>query len=647
VRRPDGSTRWVLVRTFHVAGAETVSGRIVGTAKDVTDSQLASARIEHLNRVHAVLSSINTLIVRVRDREELFRESCRLAVQFGRFAVAWIGWLNPEKRVLEPVAWAGKDAELLAAARPRIENGAAAEGLAAAALRTRTPQFSNNLPAERRPVLFRDEIVQRGFHSLIALPLAVGEQVGCLVLIAEEPDFFNADELKLLEELADDISFALDHIEKADRLYYLAYYDSLTGLANRTLFLDRLKQHLALAGRVHQRLALVVMAPERLGNINDTFGRPAGDLVLKQFAERFKTAVGGGNEPARATGDQLVAFIDNVTEESDVVRTVSRWQEVCFGPPFDVHGTQMRLGAITGIAICPEDGDDAGTLLRNAEAAHERAKNTGDSQLFYTQRMSIAVTEKLMLEHALREAQDRQEFQLHYQPKVDIETRQIRGLEALVRWSNPERGVVSPAAFIPLMEETGMIVPVGAWILRQAVAERGRWRQMGLEPPRVAVNVSTVQLRRREFVDTVRQALESSGDSPGIDIEVTESLIMEDVESNIQKLEEIRRMGVGVALDDFGTGFSSLGYLAKLPVETLKIDRSFIARMLDDPGAMTLVSTMISLAHSLKLVVVAEGVETEEQAKILRLLRCDEIQGYLISKPLPFDDMTAFLRGRA
>jgi diguanylate cyclase (GGDEF)-like protein len=385
------------------------------------------------------------------------------------------------------------------------------------------------------------------------------------------------------------------------------------------------------------------MAPERLGNINDSFGRPAGDLVLKQFAQRFTAALGPGNESARVAGDQLVGFIDGVTEETDVARTISRWQEVCFGQPFDVHGTQMRLAAISGIAMYPDDGTDAATLLRNAEAALERAKTTGDSQLFYTQRLSVAVTEKLMLEHALREALDVKEFQLHYQPRVDLESRRIRGLEALIRWNSPARGMVPPATFIPLMEETGMIVPVGAWVLRQAAEERDRWRQMGMNPPRIAVNVSTVQLRRRDFVDTVRQALQGSGKTSGIDIEVTESLIMEDVDSNIRKLEEIRRMDVGIALDDFGTGYSSLGYLAKLPVATLKIDRSFIARMLDDPGAMTLVSTMISLAHSLKLTVVAEGVETEEQAKILRLLRCDQIQGYLICKPLPFDEMTAFL----
>jgi diguanylate cyclase (GGDEF)-like protein len=488
----------------------------------------------------------------------------------------------------------------------------------------------------------------QGLRGIIALPLVFGDKpAGCLALITSELDFFSAQELRLLEELAGDISFALDHLEKADRLFYLAYYDSVTGLANRTLFLDRLTQHLARAAKDRSRLALIAMAPDRLGNINDTFGRPAGDLVLKQFAERFAASVGSGTDLARVTGDQIATIIDDIRNESDVLLQVSRWQESCFGRPFEVHGTQMRMGATTGIAIYPDDGDDASTLLKNAEAALERAKSSGDEHLFYTQRMSVAVTEKVMLEHALREAFENHEFELYYQPKVSMETRRVMGLEALIRWNNPERGIVPPAKFISLMEETGMIVPIGAWVMRRAAEERGRWCAMGIAAPRVAVNISTIQLRRRDFLDTVRNALKDAGEAPGIDFEVTESLIMEDVDSNIRKLDEVRRMGIGIALDDFGTGFSSLGYLAKLPVETLKIDRSFIAKMLDDPGAMTLVSTMISLAHSLKLTVVAEGVETEEQAKILRLLRCNEIQGYLISKPVPFDEMTKFLKQSA
>ena len=645
IQRRDGSLRWIHVRTFPVLDPQAAGKRLVGTAKDITERRAASARIEQLNRIHAVLSGINTLIVHVRDRDELFREACRISVQSGQFAIAWIGWLEAQSREIRAVAWAGKEPDMLRTARLVLGEDPAGDGIVASALRTGEPQICNDLASDPRLILFRGQMLERGYRGIIALPLTVADQpAGCLVLVTAEAGFFSDDELRLLTELAGDISFALDHLEKSDRLFYLAYYDSLTGLANRTLFLDRLSQHVGRAAADGRRMALVSMAPERLGNINDTFGRPSGDLVLKQFAERFSASVGSSANLARVAGDQIASLIDVVTDETEVLAQASRWQEDCFSQPFEVHGTQMRLSATTGIAMYPDDGSDAAALLKNAEAALERAKTTGDEHLFYTQRMSVAVTEKLMLEHALREAQERREFELHYQPKVDMDKRRLVGVEALIRWNSPERGMVAPVKFIPLMEETGMIVPIGAWVMRRAAEERDSWRQMGLAPPRVAVNVSTVQLRRRDFLDTVRAALKGAGEAPGIDFEVTESLIMEDVESNIRKLDEVRRMGIAIALDDFGTGFSSLGYLAKLPVETLKIDRSFIARMLDDPGAMTLVSTMISLAHSLKLKVVAEGVETEEQAKILRLLRCNEIQGYLISKPMTFQAMTDYLK---
>ncbi len=644
IRRRDRSERCIQVRIYPVLDQETEGGRIVGTATDVTESRKAAAKIEHLNRVYAVLSSINTLIVRVRDRDELFREASRLAVQFGRFAVAWIGWLDPTTGAIPAIAWAGARPDVLGLAVPVLGPDPERDGIVAAAVRTGEPQIVNDIAGDPRRIVYRKEILAEGLQGMIALPLTVaGKPAGCLVLMTIESGFFNEDELRLLVELAGDIAFALDHLEKADRLYYLAFYDALTGLANRTLFLDRLAQSLAQAAKDRRKMALIAMAPDRLGAINDSFGRPAGDIVLKQFAERFTDAVGKDAGLGRVAGDQLAVLIDAPVDESEVLANVSHWQEECFGRPFEIHGTHMRLGATAGIAIFPEDGGDASSLLKNAEAALERAKSTGDEHLFYTQRMSVAVTKKLLLEQSLREALENQEFELHYQPKVDTETRRIKGVEALIRWRHAERGLVPPNQFIPLMEETGMIVSVGAWVIQRAAEEGMKWRHKGIIAPRIAVNVSTVQLRKRDFVQTVQAALKDAGKAPRIDFEVTESLIMDDVAGNIQKLKEIARMGIGIALDDFGTGYSSLGYLAKLPVESLKIDRSFIAKMLDDPGAMTLVSTMISLAHSLKLTVVAEGVENEEQAKILRLLRCDEIQGYLISRPLPFDDMTEFL----
>jgi EAL domain-containing protein (putative c-di-GMP-specific phosphodiesterase class I) len=300
-----------------------------------------------------------------------------------------------------------------------------------------------------------------------------------------------------------------------------------------------------------------------------------------------------------------------------------------------------------GIALFPNDGMDAVSLLRSAEAAMKNAKLTQASYAFFTPQLARALHERRTLESSLRRALDDQELVLYYQPKVELDTRRVVGVEALMRWQHPERGLVLPATFIPLMEDTGLIVEAGLWALRQARADRARWLAEQLPAPRVAVNVSGAQVRREDFVHAVAEALQPGGPNCGIDIEVTESLLMKDVADNIEKLSRIRELGVGIALDDFGTGYSSLAYLAKLPVESIKIDRSFVVAMLDDPSAMTLVSTVISLAHTLRLTTVAEGVESEEQAKILRLLHCDQMQGYLVSHPLSFEEMAAYLRATA
>jgi diguanylate cyclase len=292
----------------------------------------------------------------------------------------------------------------------------------------------------------------------------------------------------------------------------------------------------------------------------------------------------------------------------------------------------------------PHDGTDPETLLVNAEAALRKAKQSGERQVFYTPDLTERTGTWLPLEGQLVGALKRNEFVLLYQPKVDTASRRVVGLEALIRWQSRQLGVVSPAKFIPLMEETGMILDVGAWALQRAALDHRSWTEMGLSPLRVAVNVSAIQLRQRDFVQAVEAAIRDGLTPTGIDLEITESLVMEDVEDNIRKLNEIRALGLEVAIDDFGTGYSSLGYLAKLPIQMLKIDRSFVVAMMKDPAAMTLVQTIISLAHTLGLKVIAEGVEEEQQAEYLRLLRCDQIQGYLISRPLPFDEITRLMR---
>jgi EAL domain-containing protein (putative c-di-GMP-specific phosphodiesterase class I) len=298
----------------------------------------------------------------------------------------------------------------------------------------------------------------------------------------------------------------------------------------------------------------------------------------------------------------------------------------------------FRIAAKVGIALFPDDGSDADTLFKNAEAALKKAKVTGDRFLFYTQKMTAMVAGKLTLENQLRQAVEREEFVLHYQPKVSLASGKVSGAEALIRWNDPRTGLVAPGQFIPILEETGLIYEVGRWAMHKAIEDYLRWHDAGLTAVRIAVNVSPRQLRNRGFVKQIERVTEfGTYAAAGLELEITESLIMEDIKQTITTLRSIRAMGVTIAIDDFGTGFSSLNYLAKLPVHTLKIDRSFIIDMSVGAQGLALVSTIISLAHSLKLNVVAEGVETEAQSSILRVLKCDEMQGFLFSKPVPCD----------
>lgn len=612
--------------------------------REIDERKQADSRIRHLNRVYAMLSGINSLIVRVSTRDELCKGACRLAVVQGHFRMAWIGMVEQAEGQIVPFAWSGEGTELQKSMRVSATGSPEADGLIGTAVLSRLPQLCNDLRSATASVLYREELLARGYRAILALPLVVDDRaVGCLVLVSEEADFFDAAEMRLLAELAGDISFALGHIEKAERLNYLAYYDSLTGLANRTLFQERLTQHAVTARRDDARFALVIASIDRFETINNSLGRQVGDRLLRQAAERFAQCMADSNIVARIGADQFAVVLPRVDAAVEVLQALDNWWQLWLGTPFQVGSNELTLSAKAGIAFFPGDGTDAETLLMNAETAVNNAKTTGDRQAFYTQHLNASVGERLALESKLRRALEREEFVLHYQPKVDLDTRRLKGVEALIRWQSPDLGLVPPGKFIPVLEETGLIAEVGAWVLRQASIDRSRWLEMHANAPRVAVNVSTMQLRRDDFVRMITTVVRLAGSEVGLDIEVTESLVMENVSLNIEKLAAVRDLGVGIAIDDFGTGYSSLGYLVKLPVETLKIDRSFVAAMLDDPGVMTLVSTMISLAHSLRLSVVAEGVELEEQAKILRLLRCDQMQGYLISKPLSFEGMAAYL----
>ncbi|MHB8743453.1 MAG: EAL domain-containing protein [Sulfuricaulis sp.] len=615
-------------------------------ARDITLHKENERRISRLNRVYAVLSGINTTIVRIRDRQELFTEACRIAVEHGQFRMAWVGLLDSSGMEVKPMAKAGFEDGYLDQIRLTVrDDDPDACVLVARALREKTPIVCNDIGADPQMARWREAALRRGYRSLVVFPLAVGDKVvGIFVLYAAEPGFFDDEEMKLLVEMAGDICFALDHLQKEQHLNYLAYFDILTGLPNRELFFDRVDQRIR-ARRDDEMIAFIVIDLERFGHINGTLGRHAGDALLRLVAQRLGDVLGGRASLARIGADCFGIAVGNLQGEADIAHFLEERIMHTLSPPFVVEGNELRIAAKAGMAVSPADGADAETLFRNAEAALKKAKLSGDKYLFYTPEFNARATEALSLENKLRRALEQEQFVLHYQPKVNLENGRISGLEALIRWNDPDTGLVPPLKFIPILEETGLIFEVGRWVMEKAMTDSRQWQAKGLMVPRIAVNVSPIQLRQKDFVGSVERVLGGAGNAAGgLDLEITESLIMQDIEANIKKLRAIRDMGVEVVVDDFGTGYSSLSYITRLPINALKIDRAFIVNMTSNSDDLSIVSTIISLAHSLKLQVIAEGVETEEQANLLRLLKCDEIQGYLFSPAVPAVQIELFLR---
>ena len=621
-------------RDFFSAEELNLLTQLAGDISFGVENLARQHKLDKLSRVRAVSSEINAAIVRIPERGALLKETCRIMSERGKFEMIWIGTIDHDKQQVEAMAWTGFSEEAVHAVTWAAIG--AAQGTLSEAIQTRKSTV-RNMTAELPTGRLQQEALEQGCHSSVCLPLTVDDRVTALVvLFSSGRAFFDMDELVLLDGVASDLSFALHAIEKSERLNYLGYYDLITGLANGTLFLERVTQHIRGAVSGGHKLALYLIDLERFKNINDSMGRLAGDALLKQVAEWLTHSVGDVNLLARVNADHFAVVMPKVMQEDGVARLLEKQMTAFLEYPFRLNDAVFRIAAKVGVAIFPDDGADADTLFRNTEAALKKAKASGDRYLFYTQKMTEMVAGKVTLENQLRQALDNEEFVLHYQPKVDLVSGEITSTEALIRWNDPRTGLVPPGEFIPILEETGLIYEVGRWSLRKAVEDYRRWRSAGLAAVRIAVNVSPRQLRNQGFVAEIEAAIGADAHAaPGLELEITESLIMEDVKHTITSLQAIGALGVTLAIDDFGTGFSSLSYLSKLPVHTLKIDRSFVVDMTEGPEGLALVSTIINLAHSLKLKVVAEGVETEEQSRLLRLLGCDEIQGFLFSKPLP------------
>jgi diguanylate cyclase (GGDEF)-like protein len=464
-------------------------------------------------------------------------------------------------------------------------------------------------------------------------------------LYAPERNIFDDEELKLLSELARDISFGLEFIAKEEKVDYLAYYDTLTGLPNRSLFFNRLTHQLGKAEREGSNVALELIDLDRFRLVNETLGRQAGDALIGAVAQRIKDKGTNEDTVARVGADSFALAVTGTWRAAEAAYLLEDQNRQLFGQAYVLGGEELRVSATAGVAVFPGDGNNPETLFANAEAALRKAKEQNARFLFYSPEMNARVADSLRLENRLRLALENGEMVLWYQPKVDVRTRAITGFEALMRWQDPETGMVPPAKFIPLMEQTGLILDAGRWALSQVAHDCRSWIAHGIEVPRVAVNVSPIQLRQEDFVATVVEAAQKTEAAGALlDLEITESVIMENVDAIIPILLTIRGLGVEIAVDDFGTGYSSLAYIARLPIQALKIDRSFVIGMTQNEDSLAIVRSVISLAHSLRLHVIAEGVETEDQAMLLRDLNCDQIQGYLLSRPVPPMEVPELIR---
>jgi diguanylate cyclase (GGDEF)-like protein/PAS domain S-box-containing protein len=443
-----------------------------------------------------------------------------------------------------------------------------------------------------------------------------------------------------------DITQRKEQHQRLAHLDYLTRYDELTGLHNRAHFTSELERKLTSAAARAEKLALVAVDLVRFRHVNEMLGRSGGDALLRDVGRRLAAAAPDGAVLARFHSDSFLVMLPNIQHESEAAQWVEEVMRSVLAEPHSVDGTELPLSIKSGIALYPSDAATAEALMANAEAAVKKTKHGAQPYLFYAPSMNSQVAEKLKLETKLRRALSNDEFLLFYQPKVELKSGLIQGVEALIRWRDPDLGLIPPGKFIPLLEETELILAVGRWVIERAARQYREWRALGVAAPRIAVNVSALQLAQRDFISSLDAVLSAYPEAAeGLDLELTESVLMDDLNGNIEKLRAVKQRGLEVAIDDFGTGYSSLGYLSRLPLDALKVDRSFIDNMADDPQQMSIVTAIISLAHSIDLKVIAEGVETATQAQLLRLLRCDQIQGYLLARPEPPEKLLPLLSG--
>src|SRR3984885_1835548 len=647
IRHRDGSYRWL---ERHALALIDDRGLIIGfrgTDRDVTDRKLQAARIERLSRIQMMLSSINAAVLRIRDRPELLQEVCRIAAAQGGYATAAVLLVDAGTATARSVASAGVRIDWLEEFSVTLRAGATTfSSLTEEALVTGRPVICNDLADPSRTVYAREDLLAQGLRAFSSWPLSVdGTVIGVLGLGSSEPNAFDEDEVSLLRQVAGSLSFALQYIEKEDAAEYLAYFDPMTGLARRELFCERIARTLS-GPEPHDapELVVLVLDVERLGAINDRYGRFAGDLVTQLVAQRLKSLIADPTHLAYLGNGSFSLVTSGARASNASIAQIDVDMRRLFALPLVVDGQQIRISLRIGAAQYPADGVTADALLQRAEVAVKSAKTNGERYVKYAEGMNAVLHQRMTLEQQLRNAVERRELVLHYQPKLFLDSGRIAGVEALFRWKDSNGMLHSPAGVIPVLEESGLIVDVCRWVIEQAVADTLDWHARGLPSIPIAVNVSPLQLERSEFVDWLLRAIAPVvAVDRRIDVEITESGLMIGLAEVASALDRLAAAGIRVAIDDFGTGYSSLSRLTQLSVEYLKIDRSFITKLDANPRNLAVVSTILSLARSLKMVAIAEGVETQGELRELLRLGCQQFQGFIAAKPMPADEFLSLM----
>jgi diguanylate cyclase (GGDEF)-like protein len=649
---PDSASEFdILVRSMNRIADETV------TAAEREAEQ--TTRLERVERSWALRSACSKSLVHAESEGELLAAICGHLVELGGYRVAWVGYAREdEARSVEVAAHAGTDADYVRGLQLSWGSDVHKQGGFGTAIHQARTVATSQLASDLVFTCWRELTPPHGLVSALALPLGEGgKPFGVLGIYSEHARAFEEEELQLLHDLADDLAFGIISRRQAgqrqhaeEQLAHHVNYDSLTGLARLETLQAQLAPLAEEARAGNRKLAALHVNLDRFKDVNDTLGRAGGDRVLVQAAQRLAQCAGEGALLARSGADEFIVLLP-VSAAADAAqaagRMAARLAEPLAASQLPDGAPAIRpLGSI-GISVYPDDSAQLGELLRNAGLAMQEAKRQGgNTYRYYAPELNARMASRFMMESELSRALERGELAMHYQPQCNLQTGVITGAEALMRWKHPTRGMVAPGEFIRLAEETGLVLPLGAWAIDNVCRQLKAWRDGGVKAPPVAVNLSAKQFQQKDLVQTVRRALERTG-TPArqLVLELTESAVMHDVEGAIRTLKELKEVGVGISLDDFGTGYSSLSHLKRFPIDHLKIDQSFVRDITTSPDDAAICNAVIGLAHNLRVGVVAEGVETDEQMNYLRRRYCDTMQGFLFSKAVPPDAFAQLIAG--